>query len=195
MKFVRIGMAAVIICSVLIGSTAKANVFEHFPDVPYDADYAEVVNTLAELGIVKGDDYGNYNPDSTITRAEFATMMCRLLGVEDEALAIMSSSFSDVPAGHWAVGYVAKAAELGLVSGYGDGRFGPADTLTYEQAVAVIIRAFEYPEELIESFGGWPYGYITIAMNAGALDNVSGTLSQPIIRISVATIIHNMLTL
>ena len=192
MKFIKHGLAAIIVCAFLLGTTAQANVFEFFPDIPYDADYAEAVSTLAELGILRGDENGNFNPDSTITRAEFATMMCRMLGVEDEALLITESGFSDVPPGHWASGYVTKAVELGLFSGYGDGMFGPSDTLTYEQAVAVITRILGLSDEA-QNEGGYPFGYINVAERYGLTQGIDVQTGIPISRSTVAQMLWNLL--
>ena len=49
-------------------------------------------------------------------------------------------AFTDVPADHWAYNDVTEAASLGFINGYGDGRFGPNDTLTREQWAALIVR-------------------------------------------------------
>lgn len=171
---------------------AHALTYEYFPDVPDDLPYAEAVNTLTAVGLFKGDENGNFNPDKTITRAEFSTIMCRLLDVEEEALDITLSSFDDVPSTHWACGYVTMAVELGLVNGYGNGRFGPSDFLTYEQAIKVLVCACEYDEDMIDEAGGWPNGYIAMAEDAGALENVAGTVGDPITRSSVAILICNM---
>ena len=191
MKFVKHGLAVVIVCTLMLGGAAQALVYEYFPDVPYDAEYAEAVNTLAELGIIAGDQHGNFNPDSTITRAEFATMMCRMLGVEDEALAITESGFSDVPSGHWASGYIAKTVELGIFGGYGGGRFGPSDALLYEQAVAILVRLITQ-EEQVELAGGWPKGYIAIAQESGLTKGTTISVGSQVSRGTIATLLFNM---
>ena len=191
MKYIKHGLAVIIVCAFLLGTPAQANDFEFFPDVPYDADYAEAANTLAKIGILRGDETGNFNTDSTITRAEFATMMCRLLGVEDEALLITESGFSDVPQGHWASGYVAKAVELGLFSGYGEGNFGPSDTLLYEQAVAVLVRTIGFESEAL-SAGGYPLGYISVAEELGILYNTSERVGSNALRKTVSILTYNI---
>jgi len=180
----------VCILALFIPLTAQASSTPHFPDVPDDAPYADAVNALADMGIVKGDANGNFNPNSTITRAEFATMICRMLGVESEALAITQSSFTDVPAGHWACGYITEAANLGMVNGYGDGRFGPSDTLTYEQAVKVLVCAWGYGDLAVQS-GGWPNGYIYIANNLEILNNTTNIGNTPASRSVVALLMYN----
>src|SRR5574344_1482976 len=72
-----------------------------FLDVLPDAKYAQAVQTLAEKGIVRGDNNGNYNPDKNVTRAEAATIMCRIVGVGNEAEQIKKTSVSDVRGSHW----------------------------------------------------------------------------------------------
>ena len=186
MRKFKCGLAVCLAVLLLIGISVSATDYEqfqgdsvsdkpeihgYFPDVSSNATYAEAVNTLAEMGIFTGDESGNFNPNSTITRAEFAAIMCRLLGEEQDAQAITAGSFADVPSSHWACGYVAKAVELGLVSGYGDGRFGPSDTLTYEQAVKVLVCAIGYEEE-VNAAGGYPNGYISVADELGITNKV-----------------------
>lgn len=187
-------MLAVLLALVYLALPALATVYEYFPDVPDDAPYADAVNMLAEMGIVKGDENGNFNPNNTITRAEFATMMCRLLGVEDAALAITKSSFNDVPADHWACGYVTKAVELGLVNGYGNGNFGPSDTLTYEQAVKVLVCAWGYEAEATEK-GGWPKGYAQIADEIGITKGTQIMGAESVNRSVVAALFYNAISI
>ena len=183
----------VILVMTMLSLPAQAIIYEYFPDVPDDSPYAEAVNTLARMGVVKGNENGNYNPDSTITRAEFATILCRLSGVEDEALAIKTSGFRDVSSSHWACGYIAKAAELGLVNGYGNGNFGPSDTLTYEQGLAVMVRYTGLDDAAIAS-GGWPLGYLTTAEEYGLSKNLSVKAGDILLRKEMAMIIYNTIT-
>ncbi len=165
-----------------------------FPDVPSAASYAEAVNTLREYGIISGDDKGNFNPDSSVTRAEVAVIICRLLGMAEEAKQTSTDAFTDVPSGHWANGYVAKAAEQGIISGYGDGKFGPGDPVTYAQMIKMLVCAWKYGEEA-QAAGGWPDGYIETAQNAGICRNVNITnASIEIARCNVAVLCYNTLS-
>ena len=149
-------------CIGMVLGTAKADTSGAFPDVPVNASYAEAVAVLSELGIFQGDNLGNFNPDKTISRAEAATVICRLLGVEDDAKRMTKVVFSDVPATHWAVGYVAKASELGIINGYGNGKFGPSDPVTQEQMIKMLVASFGLTD-IAESLGGYPNGYLKTA--------------------------------
>lgn len=165
MKQLRKGIGqitAFIMCMMLLASNALADEEGPFPDVPADAAYAEAVTTLVELEILTGDDQGNFNPDKTITRAEAAAIICRMLGVETEATSTTANTFSDVPSSHWAAGYISKAARLGIVSGYGDGKFGPEDSVTQQQIIKMIVCAMDY-ESKADELGGWFSGYLSVA--------------------------------
>ncbi len=164
-----------------------------FPDVPEDAPYVQAVEALAELGIFTGDDQGNFNPDKTITRAEAATVLCCMLGVDGEARGMTEKAFDDLPDGFWGTGFVAKAAELGVISGYGDGRFGPFDPVTKEQMLTMLVSAWGYREDALSS-GGWPDGFIAAAKNLGIADSGETDLKLPAKRWEVAVWCYNALS-
>ncbi|WP_246469803.1 S-layer homology domain-containing protein [Cohnella nanjingensis] len=98
------------------------------------------VNDLASRKIVSGVDETHYRPNAPITRAEFAAILVRALGLAENG---KTSSFTDVKAGDWYIGAVAKAQEYGIVEGYKDGTFGAAKTITRQEAIAMIARAMK----------------------------------------------------
>lgn len=96
---------------------------------------------LSDLGIVSGYSDGSYHPDDALTRAQFCKLAILTEGHGDQARgSAYRTRFSDVPGGGWAAPYINLACEEGLVSGYGDGRFGPDDPVTVGQAVTVVLR-------------------------------------------------------
>lgn len=159
-----------------------------FPDVNGYEEFAESVAYVNEAGIMVGDDRGNFNPHKTVTRAEMATIVCRMLS-EDKDL-VTSTQFTDVPAGHWANGYISKAASLGIVNGYGEEKFGPSDNVTYEQAVTMIVRTLGGESEA-RTLGSYPDGYLLLADENGVLDGVSAKKGEPLSRADIAIIICN----
>ena len=165
---------------------------QSFLDVDPEADYADAVNLLSELGIVVGDGTGHFNPGATISRAETAVILCRLIGVEDEAKAMQVAVFNDVPATHWAAGYVAKAVELGMIIGYGNGDFGPSDPVTYEQIIKLLVCAWDYEDYALTN-GGWPNGYWSTADSLGILNGVSAHSTDAATRAHVAVLCYNTL--
>lgn len=176
-----------VICQMTIPAYAGSS----FPDVPDTASYAEAVNLMKEYGIFNGDADGNFNPSSGITRAEFAAIICRMVGGEDEIQMQVEASFNDVPANHWAAGYIGWAVKNEIINGYGDGRYGPSDFVTYEQAIKMTVCAAGYGDAALDA-GGWPEGYIDVANGLGLLTGVDETPSAPMTRANVAVMISNL---
>lgn len=167
---------------------APAQAASVFLDVDGDAPYAEAAEYLNEIGIMMGDENGNFNPDKTVTRAEMAAIICRMLG-ETENLTT-SNIFTDVPVSHWANGFIEKAASLKIIGGYGSGKFGPTDDVTYEQSIAMIVRTI-YGNDEGEDAGGYPDGFLVIASENGLLNNVSAEKGDYLSRADAAMILFN----
>ena len=177
-------LALVVAFSMMLSVVA----FADYADVAEDASYADAVELLSALDIIKGDDLGNFNPDKTITRAEFAAVVCRALGYGDVAGV---NNFVDVPADHWAAGVIGYAAQLGIVNGYGDNKFGPEDNVTYDQAVKMLVVALGF-ENVAQRKGGYPSGYLAVASQYKITSGVKATTEAP--RATVAQLVYNALS-
>lgn len=174
-------------CIVVFLLTANAYAASSFPDVDEYAEYAEAVKYVSEAGVMVGDENGNFNPNKTVTRAEMATIICRMLGMTENLPA--SSAFSDVPINHWANKHIGRAAELGIVNGYGNGMFGPSDNVTYEQVVTMIIRAIGGGDEAAD-LGGYPDGFFAVANAAELLVDIHSERYEPLSRGDIAMILY-----
>jgi len=156
--------------------------------------YEDAVDRLSLLNVLQGYPDGTFKPDNQITRAEFAAVAVRIKGLEDAANATkgLATGFIDVPASHWASGYVGTAAKLGIVNGIGNNLFAPEAPVKYEEAITMIVRALGY-EPAAKAKGGYPYGYIIVANEVGLLDDVKGVQGLPAVRGVVAQIADNAL--
>lgn len=182
-KAKRYATGVLILTLLITGASAVS-----FPDVDENDAYAEAVEYVSEAGVMEGKNGGNFDPEGMVTRAEMAAIVCRML-YETENLP-NEERFSDVPVSHWANGYVSRAAELGIVNGYDDGNFGPGDSVTYEQAVTMIIRALGWEEYSLE-FGGYPDGYLAVAREFSLLKGLNEGIGNPLNRSGVAILVYN----
>ncbi len=188
MKNLKKVLALVVVFSMMLSTVA----FAAFPDVNEDADYANAVNTIAALGIVGGDDQGNFNPDNTITRAEFTKMICEAQAIKGDA-AKGATIFTDVAADHWASGYINMAVGQNIINGMGDGTFAPESPVTYEQAIKMIVVALGY-EPMAADRGGYPTGYMVVAQSTGVTKGVSAPAQTDAAKRSlIAELIYNAL--
>ncbi len=110
--------------------------------------YAEAVETIAGLGIIKGYKDGTFRGDKAITRAEFVT-----IAVSFDTELEGKAPFSDVTQNHWAHNAIYTASEKGWINGYEDGSFRPDGKLTRAEAVAVLNRMLgrSADEEIMET--------------------------------------------
>lgn len=183
-------LSLVLVLTMVLGSFSFA--FAAPSDV-VGTEYEEAVERLGQLGVLTGYTDGTFKPENTITRAEFAAVVVRVKGLEAAAQAAAgATAFKDVPAGHWAAGYINIASKMGFVKGMGDGTFAPSAPVTYEQAVTMVIRALGY-DPAAEARGGYPYGYLIVANETGLLDSVKGTQGLPAPRGLVAQLVDNAL--
>lgn len=99
------------------------------------------INTMYQKGLVSGVTSLLFEPERSITRAEFAAIMLRAIG--EQPGYHMTGRFFDVPADSWYFSAVNKAAEVGIISGYSSTIFGPGDPITREQIAVIISRAMQ----------------------------------------------------
>lgn len=164
-----------------------------FPDVDESASYANAVSTLTALGVVDGDDQGLFNPDKNVTRAEFAKMVVEALGEGAAASATTTSRFTDAAntTVHWAAGYIAQGVADGFINGYDDTTFGPDDSVTYEQAVKMLVAAIGYTT-YAEKAGGYPSGYLSYGSSLKIINGVTvDSNSTALTRSQCAVLINN----
>jgi uncharacterized lipoprotein YddW (UPF0748 family) len=113
------------------------------------ADYADMaghwagpeVELLASKLLVEGVEEGRFAPDAALTRAQFAALLVRSLGLD--APSASESGFSDVKGGDWFASEVAAAVKAGLVEGDEAGRFLPEERITREQLSVMLLRALK----------------------------------------------------
>ena len=191
MKNLRRLLSLIIVLSMLLSFNMSVSQAAVFDDVPYTHKYAEAINLLSGLGIITGYGNGDFKPEGTITRAEAATIIVRTLGLDDNVTK-GATMFSDVPASHWASGYINIAVENGIINGFPEGTFLPEDNVTYEQIVKMVVCAIGHDAKANE-LGGYPHGFIRAASDAKVTKGISGSGSTPAPRGLVAQLIYNAL--
>ena len=133
---------------VLVLEKEEENKETYFSDMK-GYEWAEPsVNYLAEKGFVSGREEGKFDPESTITRAEFAAIVVRMFG--DEGKISGNTVLSDVPANKWYYKEVYSAFELGFFKGKGDGKFDPESNITRQEvavSAANLIKKFDLAKE------------------------------------------------
>lgn len=122
-------------------------------------DYGSIADALNAMGLFRGTNSG-YELESGTTRVQGLVMFLRLMGLEDEALACTAEHpFADIPADHWARGYVAYAYTQGLTNGTSATAFSPNAKVTAQHYLTFLMRALRYAE-------GTQFTYNTVLQDA-----------------------------
>jgi len=122
-----------------------------FMDVAAKHWAAEAIVSVRRSGLMLGDDKGLFRPDASVTRAELASIVARLLPAG-------AAARKELPAdaqGHWAAGAIGKALEAGILKGYPNGTFQPDRQLSRAEAVRVLNQLLERPMSAVSS-ASWP---------------------------------------
>lgn len=160
-----------------------------FKDITGYEYYAESATALVDMGILNGYEDGTFRADKPITRAEMATIVCRVLG--QKSLAVSSTKFSDTTESHWASGYVNFAANNGIIGGDGNGNFRPQDNVKYEEAIKMTVCTIDFDRCLMTNTLDWSRPYIEIAKSNGITNGLLGTKGSFATRGDVAVMIYN----
>lgn len=121
-----------------------------FLDVPDSHRYARAINELAELGIVSGRGDGTFGPDDLVLRAQFAKMICGLLGLdvsEEQSFVPFIDLGPDDPADLYPHEFVGAAYQAGITKGRTATTFAPYADVTLPQVITMVVRAADarYP--------------------------------------------------
>ncbi len=138
MKIKKI-LGAVISSALLFGmfglNAGSAATPYYFEDVEaYEANY-QAIDYLRENEVVVGYEDGNYKPDDNINRAEFLKIVMEVSAYEPSG----EDCFDDVT-DQWFAPYICKAADLGFVDGYSDGKFKPEAEINFAEASKIVVN-------------------------------------------------------
>jgi hypothetical protein len=197
-KILALVLALVMTMSVMsVASAAKAGTT--YADDDSITNFDESIQVLTALGIFKGDDFSKIRPNDTITRAEAAALVYRVIStdVNDTQTKIYTdyNKFTDVSSDNWFAGYVNFCANGQYIIGNGDGTFNPYGNITGYQLLAIILRALGYGKAGEYQGNGWEITTATDARKLGITKNINeSTLGQAQTRAAVAEMIFQGLT-
>lgn len=186
MLFVLASLSIVMSSFVIFASESDKSGFE-------PAEYNEAVSMFTDLGIVDAESFVGYNASLEMTRGELAAWAVSVLGLSDEASSSATvSRFIDVGVDYQYAGEISYATSLGLFNGTGANTFSPEEPVYINQAIKVVVSMLGY-REVAEHKGGYPTGYISVAMNLDLLDGVVIGNDNAALRGNIITLMYNAL--
>lgn len=146
------------------------------------------INGLAMRGMISGRDQYTFDPNANITRAEYCQI---LMGAINALNAKGESTFSDVPSTAWYYNAVSVASQLGIVSGYGDGNFGPNDLITRQDMALMTYKTAKIMNKSLEpvnaeitfedshEISDYAFEAVMTLQKAGIINGMTDTTFEP----------------
>ena len=176
-----------------------------FRDVKEGKWYYKSVKYVYERDLMQGVAKDRFDPNGSLTRAMFVTILCRIHGGEKKN----TDDFSDVKPGKWYSGYVGWAASTGVVNGYSDGTFKPDANITRQEIATAMVRYIDYsgknlprrataPSVFADSskVAKWAKDHVETLRRAGVVNGDNNGNFNPksnVTRAEVAQMIKNLL--
>ena len=174
-KFLSLVLALVMTMS-LVTVSAGAKDFSDSTKI----QYKEAVDVMSAVNVISGYAEGDFRPTATLTRGAAAKIICNLILGPTAASALVADAapYKDVAANHPCAGYIAYCQKTGIISGYADGTFKPANSLTGYAFMKMLLGALGY-DSAIEGYTGanWSIAVAKQAINAGLNKSLKGSFN------------------
>ncbi|GGG65272.1 carboxypeptidase regulatory-like domain-containing protein [Paenibacillus radicis (ex Gao et al. 2016)] len=162
-----------------VQKAAAADTTVSFSDVNANSWSASAIELAAKIGFVSGYEDGTFQADASVTRAEFASMLVKALGISSTG----DASFEDTQ-GHWAASAINTLKANGIIGGYKDGSFKPNNEITRAEMVAILSKVLKLGEATGDSkfkdvTGSWAEAQINQLAEAGIISGKSENKFDP----------------
>ena len=181
-RALSLALSSVMLLGMMVVGTSAAS----YPDVDAQ-DNLEAIEVLQMLGVMEGDEKGNFNPDNKVTRNEMAVIMTHLLNLTAGG----TNPFTDVPT--WAQPYVSAIYANGVTAGTSATTYGGSNNVTAVEAALMVMKALGYFEYQGEFEDNWTVAVVKKATQIGLFDGVDAAATSQITRSQAAQLCLNAL--
>ena len=193
-KILALVLALMMVLSVMVFASA-ANLEDYADSEQVSEEYAEAVDVLSGMGILKGSE-GKLYPKDYVQRSHVSTMIYRMMStdVADAQVHIYEDygMFDDVSEDNWFAGFVNYSANNELVKGVGDNKFNPSGYMTGYELITILLRAIGYDQNNEISGSDWKITAAGLAKQAGILGDFNETtLGSYLTREQIAYLMFN----
>jgi hypothetical protein len=189
----------------IVVPSASSEAAVNFSDLPTTYWAYPFIAELSKRGMITGFQDGSFRPEQPVTRAEYATLISKVLPSAQQA----QIPFSDVPPEFWGAPAIDEAVKTGFLRGYPDATFQPRQPITKLQVLLSLANGFQLakPADVDAPLQGfddrqqipvWAKPAIAAATQSGVVvdyPNVSQlNPNQPVTRGEVAAMLYQALT-
>ena len=184
-RALSLGLTAAMISGLMVMGSSAAS----YADVTSE-DNVEAIEVLESVGIMIGDENGDFNPDQNVTRNEMAVVMANLMEY-NVASYRGTSPFTDVPS--WAEPYVAACYTNGITAGTSATTYGGSETVTTAQAALMLMKALGYFQYAQDFGNDWQLATVRQGNDIYLFDGVDSGVQEAMTRNDVAQLVLNTL--
>ena len=184
-RALSLGLTAAMISGLMVMGSSAAS----YADVTSENN-VEAIEVLEAVGIMIGDENGDFNPDQNVTRNEMAVVMSNLMAY-NVATYRDTSPFTDVPS--WAEPYVAACYTNGITAGTSDTTYGGSESVTTAQAALMVMKALGYFQYASDFGNDWQLSTASQGNRIDLFVDVDSGLKETMTRNDVAQLVLNAL--
>ena len=184
-RALSLGLTATMISGLMVMGSSAAS----YADVT-SKNHEEAIEVLQSVGIMTGDEKGNFNPEAKVTRNEMAVVMSNLMAYNVKTYA-NTSPFTDVP--EWAEPYVAACYTNGITAGYTANTYGGSDNVTTAQAALMVMKALGYFQFQSDFGSDWQLSAVAQGNKIDLFEDVDSPVKEAITRNELAQLVLNAL--
>lgn len=197
----------------LSGKYVVAEYSREYVDVPREMWAYETIQIMSARQVVRGNAAGRFEPNRPVTRAEFATMLVRALGLPENPQT--GSQFRDVHPEDWYAGAIGAAVATGLFRGDGDGQFRPETPISRQEMAVILGRVLmqRYQQQGLDpslglltltfytdsgSVAPWAQEGVALTLQSGLMRGRAGNQFAPLeiaTRAETATVLQRLMDL
>lgn len=185
-RALSLAVASVMLLGMMVVGSGAAS----FTDVD-SKDNVEAIEVAKAVGIMVGDNKGNFNPDNKVNRVEMAVVMANMLDLKVSDFKGVKTPFTDVP--DWAAPYVAACYADGIVAGTSATTYGSYDAVAAVQAGLMMMKALGYFQRTGDFEGNWTVATMKQASKIGLYADIDTSSSAALTRNEVAQLALNAL--
>lgn len=173
-------------CIILVVGTITISSAKTFEDVSSSDWFSSYVDYVSDEGLMNGTSVNRFTPSGSVTRAQLAQILYNMAG---NPVVDGTNKFSDVSAGKWYNKAIFWASDVGVMNGYGGGKFGPEDNITREQIAKVLHEYTRYLDiplagaldkfEDVSKVSNWAVEGLSWAVDKGLISGTSSKTLSP----------------
>jgi len=191
-NFIKNSVSLAILSYFVFSTTAMAGTVARFTDMQSENDLSEIIESLANEGIINGYPDGTFRPENLVNRAEIVKLVNEAFTDFSPNKKLIDTCFNDVPARSWFTPYVCYSKEKNYINGYPDGSFKPQQDVNLVEALKIVTLPINGEQNNAEVGEDWYKNMLVNALEKNYIPTTFVKPDQKVSRGEMAEIIYRV---